>query len=241
MHFSGLLHKVFGHRSIGIDKRVHRTLLAASKTLCECKNLSIAGLGRHLITKVAVKHVIERMDRLLGNGRLHNNRERYCRAMIQSLVGASPRPVILMDWSGLTRCGEYHFLRASVPVGGWALVVWESTYREKEYSTRKAHRESIGTLKTLLPEDCQPIIVIDAGFCDSWFQLIALQGWRFVGRIHHTTYRPCRWTSSVGTCGNPSRQGKSMRALFVHQPVGEGEPSTRSFLPVQRGNEKPQT
>jgi hypothetical protein len=190
MHFSGLLNKVFAHRSSGVDKRVHRTVLLASKTLCECKHLSIAGLGRHLISKVSVKHVIKRIDRLFGNTRLHAKREAYYKIMVRLLVGTSLRPVILIDWSGLTRCGEYHFLRASIPVGGRALVLWESTYPEKQYSSRKAHREFITTLKGLLPDECRPIIVTDAGFRLPWFQLITQQGWDFVGRVRHTTY--CR-------------------------------------------------
>ncbi len=188
MHFNGLLNKVFECRSTSVDKRLHRTLLLASKTLCECKHLSIAGLGRHLKSSVAVKHVIKRMDRLFGNARLHDKREQYYQVMVRMLVGANPRPVILIDWSGLTRCGEYHFLRASVPVGGRALVLWESTYREKEYTSRQAHREFIRTLKALLPDGCRPIIVTDAGFRNPWFQLIVKQGWDFVGRIRHTPY-----------------------------------------------------
>jgi len=130
------------------------------------------------------------MDRLFGNAHLHDKREHYYQMMVQLLVGANTRPVILIDWSGLTRCGEYHFLRASVPVGGRALVLWESTYREKEYTSRQAHREFIRTLKALLPDGCRPIIVTDAGFRNAWFRLILKQGWDFIGRIRHTPY--CR-------------------------------------------------
>jgi hypothetical protein len=190
VHFSGLLNRVFEPTSTGLDKRVHRTLLLASKTLCECKHLSIAGLGRHLSSKVAVKHVIKRMDRLFGNRRLHAQRGQAYQVMVRWLVGRTPRPVILVDWSGLTRCGEYHFLRASVPVGGRALVLWESTYPEKMYSSRQAHREFVEMLKTLLPDRCRPIIVTDAGFRNPWFRLIKEQGWDFVGRVRNATY--CR-------------------------------------------------
>lgn len=188
MHFKGLLEKVFSHRSIGIDKRVHRVVLIASKTLCECKYLSIAGLGRELSTKANVKHAIKRIDRLFGNARLHSHREQYYRVMTQLLVGANPRPVILVDWSGLTRCGEYHFLRASVPVGGRALVIWESTHRESEYMTQKVHRQFIRTLRSMLPDECRPILVTDAGFRMPWFKLITRQGWDVVGRVRQRTF-----------------------------------------------------
>ena len=141
MHFSQLLHSVFAHTSIGVDQRVHRTLLKAAETLCECRQLSIAGLGRQLRSCAGVKHVIKRVDRLFGNGRLHARREQYYRVMVQWLVGQQSRPVISVDWSGLTRCGEYHFLRASVPVGGRALTLWEGTYRERRMSVAEIASE----------------------------------------------------------------------------------------------------
>ena len=187
MHFAGLLHKVFEPASTRIDKRIHRTLIETAHTLSECRHLSIAGLGRCLQTGTAVKHAIKRIDRLFGNARLHHKREHYYQTMVRLLVGTHRRPVILVDWSGLTRCGEYHFLRACIPVGGRALVIWESTYREHEYSSRKAHREFVRTLKALLPDGCKPIIVTDAGFRCPWFQLVRRQGWDFVGRVRHTT------------------------------------------------------
>lgn len=188
MRFSQLLEKVLVQTSIGIDARVYRTVVEAAQTLCRCRHLSIAALGRCLSSTAQVKHAIKRMDRLFGNRQLHERRESYYRTMAHLLIGAQPQPVILVDWSGLTRCGEFHFLRASVAVGGRALVVWESTYREKDYASAKAHREFVETLKRVLPQTCRPIVVTDAGFRNPWFKLIAKQGWHFVGRARHATH-----------------------------------------------------
>ena len=112
--------------------------------------------------------------------------------MVNMLIGSNPQPIILIDWSGLTHCGEYHFIRASVAVGGRALVLWESTYRERDYNSQQAHRAFIKELKALLPEDCCPIVVTDAGFKCPWYQLIREQGWDFVGRVRNRTL--CRET-----------------------------------------------
>ena len=187
MHFRKLLDEVFAHRSIGIDKRFHSMLLAVAETLCECRHLSIAGLGRELCSYASVKHVIKRVDRLFGNRRVHAKREQYYLMMVQWLVGPQQRPVIIVDWSGLTRCGEYHFLRAPVPVGGRALVIWERTYREKDYAGAKAHRECIKALKRLLAPGCRAVILTDAGLRDPWFKLVAKQGWDYLGRVRHQT------------------------------------------------------
>jgi hypothetical protein len=143
MHMVKLLHKVFKPASQNIDKRLHRTLLNTVVTLCDCRHLSIAGLGRSLISSTSVRHTIKRIDRLFGNARLHDKRQYYYQTMVKLLVGENRQPVILIDWSGLTHCGAYHILRASVPVGGRALVIWESTYQEREYNSQKTHRAFI--------------------------------------------------------------------------------------------------
>jgi len=209
MHISKLLHKAFISASENIDKRLHRTVLEAAVTLSECKHLSIAGLGRCLKSSTAVKYTIKRIDRLFGNTRLHNKRHMYYQAMIHLLIGTNPRPMILIDWSGLTRCGEYHFLRASVPVGGRALVIWESTYREKDYSSQTTHRQFIKALKKQLPASCRPIIVTDAGFRCPWFKLIQKQGWDFIGRARNRTM--CRATGQDGWFPVKTYYAKAMR------------------------------
>jgi len=192
MHIRKLLHKVFVPASMNIDKRLHRSLLEAALTLTDCRQLSIAGIGRCLQSSIAVKHAIKRIDRLFGNPRLHNKRHAYYQLMTNMLIGSNLHPVILIDWSGLTRCGEYHFLRASVAVGGRALVIWEGTYRERDYTSQKTHRRFIKELRVLLPPGCRPIIVTDAGFRCTWFKLIEKQGWDFVGRVRNMTQ--CRET-----------------------------------------------
>jgi hypothetical protein len=77
MHETTLLHKLFLDSSTKIDKRVHKTVMELSLTLVDCKKLSIAGLGRSLISQSTVKHNIKRVDRLFGNEKLNDNRATY--------------------------------------------------------------------------------------------------------------------------------------------------------------------
>jgi len=216
MHIDKLLHKVFKPASQDIDKRLHRALLKTAETLCECRHLSIAGLGRCLISSTTVKHSIKRIDRLFGNQHLHHKRHRYYKNMVNLLVGENRQPVILIDWSGLTHCDEYHLLRASIPVGRRALVIWESAYREKQYNSQKTHRTFIRDLKALLPASSCPIIVTDAGFKCPWYQLIREQGWEFIGRVRNRTL--CRETgekSWLPVKGYYAKATRSARYLFA--------------------------
>lgn len=187
MHERTLLHKLFLESSAEIDKRIHKTVMDTSLTLASCKKLSIAGIGRSLISESTVKHNIKRVDRLFGNMNLNDNRVAYYKKMAKLLIGNNKRPIIVVDWSGLTKCGEYHFIRASIPVGGRALAVYDATYLENEYSSHRSHIEFITELKEILPRNCKPIIVTDSGFRCPWFKLIRSYGWDFVGRARHIT------------------------------------------------------
>jgi len=116
MHISGLLQKIFIKSQDCLDKQLHRLVLSASETLCYSKYLLIAGLGRALKRCVGVKHTIKTIDRLFGNKKLVMGSTYYYQDCVRGLVGTNKRPTILIDWSGLTRCGTFHFLRASIPL-----------------------------------------------------------------------------------------------------------------------------
>jgi len=94
-------------------------------------------------------------------------------------------------------------------------VIWESTYRERDYTSQKTHRGFIKELRALLPNDCHPIIVTDAGFRCTWFKLIKKQGWDFVGRVRNRTQ--CReigqkqWVPVKAYCAKATR---AARLLF---------------------------
>lgn len=112
MHAKELLHKIIG-KSCKIDKRIIRILFEATTTLIRCRKLSIFGIARALPRVTKVKYLIKCIDRLFGNKTLQNKRYQVYKEMINLLIRGNARPVIVIDWSGLTRCGAYHFLRAA--------------------------------------------------------------------------------------------------------------------------------
>lgn len=138
-------------------------------------------------TTAAVKHAIKRIDRLFGNEKLQNHSWQYYSDMAHWLPRGNTNPTIIVDWSGLTKCGQYHFLCAALPVKGRALPLLKIAYPLSEYTTKTAHRCFMQTLKSLLPTDCCPTIVTDAGFRCPWFKLIKSMGRNFVGRVRHKT------------------------------------------------------
>lgn len=188
MHVVKLLHKLLGKSYQNIDKRIIRTLFEASETLTRCRKLSIAGIGRSLCRSAKIKHTIKCIDRLFGNKSLHKKTPIIYKGMTKLLLNKYSRPLIAIDWSGLTRCGEYHFLRAALPVGGRTLTIYEQAYHISEYGKAKTYKEFLLTVQKLLPSKCHPIIVSDAGFRNNWFRLVTSYGWDFVGRARHNTH-----------------------------------------------------
>ena len=187
MRAGKLLHNLIKNTCKRIDKRIQGTLFEAAEALTRCKSLSILGLGRALSSKALVKHNIKRIDRLVGNKRLHKDSHEIYRGLSNLLLNKNQNPIIVVDWSGLTRCGAYHVLRASVAVGGRALTLYDQAYKLKDYTSEKTHRKFLKKLKAILPLGCHPIIVTDAGFRNTWFKAVERNGWDFVGRIRHRT------------------------------------------------------
>jgi hypothetical protein len=138
MHAAKLLHDLLDKACQSIDKRLRKTLFSAAETLTNSKQLSIVSLGRSLNREAKVKHNIKCMDRLFGNCALHAKRKVVYQGMIEKLLQNNKRPIIIVDWSGLTRCGAYHFLRAAISVSGRALTLYEQVYPLKEYIKEKA-------------------------------------------------------------------------------------------------------
>ncbi len=188
MHVGKLLHDLFDNACKSIDKRLIRTLFDAAEALTRCKQLSIASLGRSLDRKAKVKHSIKSIDRLFGNTNLHKRNLIVYRAMCSVLIKGNARPVIIVDWSGLTPCGAFHFLSASVAVNGRSITFYSRTHPLKNYTKEKTHKEFLNVLKDILPKKCKPIIVTDAGFRNTWFRAVSMLGWDYIGRVRNKTY-----------------------------------------------------
>jgi Transposase DDE domain len=187
MRAAKLLHDLLDNASQSIDKRLRRTLFEAAETLAHCKHLSIATLGRHLPRKAKVKHTIKCIDRLFGNNSLNKKSEVIYGGMAAHLLKGQKRPSIIIDWSGLTPCGAFHFLRASLAVNGRSLTLYDQAYPLSEYCKERVHKSFLSQLQKLIPADCRPIVITDAGFRNSWFRAVKELGWDFIGRVRNNT------------------------------------------------------
>ena len=108
--------------------------------------------------------------------------------MCASLIGQTKQPIIHVDWSDMDERKQHFLIRASLAAQGRSLTLYEEIHPLKSKEKPKTHRLFMNQLKAMLPEDCKPIIVTDAGFRIPWFKLIESLGWDFIGRVRNRTF-----------------------------------------------------
>ena len=165
--------------------KLRRTALFVKMAALHGAVLTVTHLGRSISSDAKEKHCIKRADRLLSNRRLQRERLEVYTALAGQLIGSKQRPVLLVDWSDMDECKRHFLLRASVPVEGRALTVYEEAHTLRTKEKPKTHQRFLQALQKMLPPDCHPIVISDAGFRTPWFKQVEALGWDWVGRIRN--------------------------------------------------------
>ncbi len=192
------------------------------------RRLTVTDLGRSIRSDTSHKHNIKRADRLLSNRHLHAELMESYRGICRQCIGSRTRPVILIDWSDMDAYKHHFVLRAALALAGRSVTLYEEVHTLKTKEKRETHRQFLRQLKSLLAEDCKPILVTDAGFRTTWFLEVAALGWDWVGRVRNRHY--LRWT----------RGGRWFDAKQCYQwagsvprYLGEGVLTVRHQVPCQ--------
>jgi len=165
---------------------------------------TVAELGRNLMTRAYEKHGIKCADRLVGNRHLADERRDIYQALAHWLLGSVARPWIIIDWSDVELGHEFLMLKAAVPVGGRAVSIYEEVHPLKRYNNPKTHRKFLEHLYTIVPQECCPIIITDAGFRGPWFEAVESYGWDWIGRVRN----------QVKYCAEHSSTWKLTRSMY---------------------------
>lgn len=161
-------------------------LLAAVTCLLSCRRLILMDMARSCPGAQRVRAPLKRLDRLLSNPRLGQEREALYGAMMQWLV-RHENPLILVDWSDLHEDCRWQLLRASIPMSGRAVTIFEMVFPESMKGSPRAEKQFLKRLHALIPKSAQPIVVSDAGFKTPWFRKLHRLGWLYVGRLRGNT------------------------------------------------------
>jgi hypothetical protein len=145
--------------------------------------LSLSQLARALEPTTTMRHRIKRIDRMLGNFSLYRARQEVYRQVAAQWLEGIEQILVVVDWSDATLDQKWHLLRASVALEGRSVTLYEEVHPQRKLGNRLVHRAFLARVAKLLPAGCRPIIMTDAGFHSTWFELVTLRGWQWVGRI----------------------------------------------------------
>ena len=180
MHVLKMLLKNAADALPEMHKVRRKGLFAAVDSLLNGRQLWLTAIGRGLSGPVGEKHKIKQIDRLLDNPHLQRERLPVYQWLARSIIGSCPRPLIVVDYADLDDRKAVYVLRAAIPIGGRAIPIYElvvSRYNQPQDCARL-----LRDLKQLLPADCRPILVTDAGFKAPWFRKVEEMGWYYIGR-----------------------------------------------------------
>lgn len=185
MHALSILHRELLSSCPWMHAKRRTTLLAAVRATVLGSRLRLSDLGRGLGTAVAVKHNIKRIDRLLGNAKLHAETAQVYEMLARRCLSGVRTPLIIVDWSDLSADRHWQLLRASLALEGRSVTLYEEVHPLSRVAAPGVHRQFLLRLSAMLPPGCRPIVITDAGFRSPWFRLIEQMGWHFVGRIRN--------------------------------------------------------
>lgn len=185
MRIEKVLHTNLLSSVTGLHQTRATALSAAVVSLVHGAFLTVTALGRGLLSPAKTKHNIKRVDRLLSNRALHQERLSFYQALCHRLCQHLKHPIILVDWSDIVEQQRLLVIRAALVVNGRAITLYEAVYPLKQYNAPRTHRAFLQTLKSLLPAHCVPIIVTDAGFRGPWFRAVEALGWNWIGRVRN--------------------------------------------------------
>jgi len=183
MHATKILHLKLQQSCPQIHNSRLTALLDVVNALVCGQSLTVTKLGRHLPRDISMKHGIKQSDRLIGNTCLYEESPVIYQAVARWLIGDHQRPILLVDWTDYTYDRSHLILRASVPVGGRALTLYEEVHPGHCYGNAKIEKRFLKTLYAIIPDTCSPIVITDAGFIGPWFTSVLKLGWHFIGRL----------------------------------------------------------
>lgn len=226
MHTLPVLQKFFRHALPAVHARRRQALTEAVDAVAQGSRVAITALGRSLPGPIRIKHRVKRMDRLVGNRLLYAQRDWFYRVIIERMLAGSARPLILIDWSDFSADRQQQLLRASVPVGGRAVTLYEELHPYEQLANRAVQHRFLDRLAALVPAHCLPIVIADAGFRVPFFRYVEHLGWHWLGRIRNRDYvqwdgAPHEWVGakSLYAIATPRAQDLGLAYWVRYRPL----------------------
>ncbi len=188
MKVKSILNDLLADVTPDMHKVRRESLNASISSLISGASLSVTSLGRNIESDTSEKHQIKRSMRLCSNHHLHDEISNIYLNLCLKIIGQQSNPIILIDWSDLDPRKDLFLLRAAVAVDGRSLTLYDEVHPLSRKEKPAVHKVFMNKLKSILPTNCKPIIVTDAGFRVPWFKLVESLNWDYIGRVRNKTF-----------------------------------------------------
>ena len=184
MHASSILQRFLQEQCGFMHAKRQQCVARIAHAAC-LKGLGVVKLAKALGRPEKLRHDIKCCDRLLSNPRFQQERVPIYRALAKQILCKVDGAAIIVDWSELRADGSLQLLRAAVMAKGRAFTLYEEVHPQERLGSPIIQRLFMRRLKTVLPSGFRAIIVTDAGFRATWFNMLNQQRWAWIGRIRN--------------------------------------------------------
>jgi len=174
-----------------VTQNMHKTrkcaVFSCVQSLLSGAQSTVTSMGRGIDSSAKEKHNIKRADRLCSNANLQSELLGIYGGITRRFV-TSNRPLIHVDWSDLDTTKRNFLIRAAVALDGRSITIYQEVHPLNIKEKPATHLAFLTKLKLMLPAECKPIIVTDAGFKTPWFRQVLSLGWDYVGRTRKPSF-----------------------------------------------------
>jgi hypothetical protein len=204
-----IVKRMLGYCLSSLPEKQAEALRAGVVAAVEGGALSLSRLAQQLPGKVALRHRVKRMDRLLGNEAIHCRRSGIYASLAHTWLNETGPLLIVVDGSDVTADQKWQLLRASVAMEGRSVTLYEEVHPQHRLGNRWVQSRFLGNLARLIPAGREPIILTDAGFRSPWFDAVDRRHWAWIGRIRNR--------GQVSVAGGPWKPVKELHALATEE------------------------
>jgi hypothetical protein len=189
MSINELLHEELSDLCPDVHSTRLQALMDVATGLQRCKRFTISDIGRHLQSESDLKHRIKKVDRLFGNKHLYSELADIYAGLshyVFKYIAHDKAIPIVVDLCYLKDGYDVQMLSAEVATQGRTIPIYREVFGINELKGRES--EFIKKLSNCIPAGRDVVIIMDAGFGDSWFDAIELNNWYWLVRARGGKY-----------------------------------------------------
>lgn len=160
-----------------------QAVMDVALSLQKSQSLALTQMGRYIDSQSDIKHRIKKVDRLESNKHLHEELFQIYSGISDYLftyVKHNGVPIVI-DLCYIKDNKDIQMLSAEYASKGRSQPLYREVFKSDELKDRAGH--FIKKLADIIPSDKTVICIMDAAFCEDWFNAIESHNWYWIARV----------------------------------------------------------